>query len=83
MSLAKQSLAKQLTALSISLAALSYTLLPAVQAAVKPGLSALAPDSMVVQVQQKAKGKATCGPYMYWSTKERKCLDARLKKKKD
>lgn len=75
------SLAKQIIALAISLAALSYTLLPSVQAAVKPGLRALAPESLVVRVQQKPKGKATCGQYMYWSAKERKCVDARLKKK--
>lgn len=75
------SMAKQLIVLSVSIAALGYTLMPTVQAAVKPGLGALAPESMVVRVQQKPKGKATCGEYMYWSAKERKCMDARLKKK--
>lgn len=77
------SLAKQLIVLSLSIAALGYTLMPTVEAAVKPGLNAVAPQSMIVHVQQKPKGKATCGQYMYWSAKERKCLDARLKKKKE
>ncbi len=77
------SLAKQVFAISLSLAALGYTLSPAVQAAVNPGASALAPESMIVQVQKKAKGKATCGTYMYWSAKEKKCVDARLKKSKE
>jgi len=75
-------LAKQLTLLSLSIAALGYTLMPTVEAAVKSALSGVAPQSMIVQVQQKPKGKATCGPYMYWSAKERKCVDARLKKSK-
>ncbi|HEX7074944.1 MAG TPA: hypothetical protein VF226_12960 [Hyphomicrobiaceae bacterium] len=76
------SLAKQVFALSLSLAALGYTVIPAVQAAVKPGPGPLDSQSMIVQVQKKAKGKATCGTYMYWSAKERKCVDARLKKSK-
>lgn len=72
---------KQLFALSVSAAALAYTALPAVQAAVKPGPDALAkPESTIIQVQKKPKGKATCGTYMYWSAKEKKCMDARVKK---
>ena len=68
---------KQLIALSVSAAALAYTAFPAVQAAVKPAPLA---KSNIIQVQQKTKAKSTCGTYMYWSTKEKKCVDARLKK---
>jgi len=75
------SLVKQLAILSISAAALGYTLLPAVQAAAFPGPTALEPQSTIVQIQGKPKGKATCGTYMYWSAKDKKCMDARLKKK--
>lgn len=39
------SLAKQLIVLSLSIAALGYTLMPTVEAAVKPGLSAVAPKA--------------------------------------
>ncbi len=75
------SLARLLVALSVSAAALGYTLMPTVQAAVHPGPDGLTAEGMVVRVQAKPKGKATCGPYMYWSAKEKKCMDARLKKK--
>lgn len=75
------SLTKQLAIVSISAAALGYSVAPTVQAAVYPGPSALATEGMIVQIQGKPKGKATCGTYMYWSAKEKKCLDARLKKK--
>ncbi|MCL4765900.1 MAG: hypothetical protein KJZ80_06705 [Hyphomicrobiaceae bacterium] len=75
------SLAKQLVALSVSAAALGYTLMPTVHAAVHPGPDALQIEGLIVPVQAKPKGKATCGAYMYWSAKENKCMDARLKKK--
>ena len=77
------SVATKLAVLSISAAAVGYTLMPNVQAAVHPGPGALEHQTMIVQVQGKPKGKATCGTYMYWSAKERKCMDARLKKKKE
>lgn len=77
------SLVKQLAILSISAAALGYTLMPTVQAAVYSGPSGLEAQSSIVQIQAKAKGKATCGTYMYWSAKEKKCMDARLKKQKE
>lgn len=76
------SLAKQLALLAISAIALGYTFIPIVQAAVDLGPSPLATEGMIVRIQAKPKGKATCGPYMYWSAKERKCMDARDKKSK-
>ena len=77
------SLIKQLAILSISAAALGYTLMPTVQAAVYSGPSGLEAQSSIVQIQAKPKGKATCGTYMYWSAKDKKCMDARLKKQKE
>lgn len=76
------SLAKQLALFAISAFALGYTFIPVVQAAIDPGPSPLAAEGIIVQIQAKPKGKATCGTNMYWSAKERKCMDARLKKSK-
>lgn len=76
------SVATQIAVLSISAAAVGYTLMPTVQAAVHLGPGALNHQTTIVQVQKKPKGQATCGTYKYWSAKERKCLDARDKKTK-
>jgi hypothetical protein len=42
------------------------------------------PDSgsLIEQVQAKKKGPGMCGTNMYWSAKEKKCLDARNKPSK-
>ena len=74
------SLSKQLLALAFSGAALGYTFIPAVQAAIGPGPDGARPGSMLIEVQGKPKGKATCGTHMYSSAKEKKCMDARQKK---
>jgi hypothetical protein len=40
-------------------------------------------ESLIEQVQaKKKKGPGLCGTNMYWSAKDKKCVDARLKKAK-
>lgn len=78
------SLSKQLAVLSLSAAALGLALTPIVSAAALSITPPAKSDNLTVLAASKSKAKkakaGSCGTNMYWSSKSRKCMDARDKK---
>ena len=70
-----------LTMLALAIA-IAFSPLPDLQAAmlVNPGSQPGTENLAHVVKAKKSKGPGSCGTYMYFSTKTRKCMDARAKK---